>query len=66
MTKALVTVQFKARVVSQLLHTGNMNSNPALSTDVCLYFSVLSCDSTRFTSFEGYLMCEIFITTELP
>ena len=37
-TKVLVTVQFKAGVVSQLLHTWNMDSNPALSTGICLYF----------------------------
>lgn len=37
MNKALATVQFKAGMVSQLLHTWNMDSNPALST-VCLYF----------------------------
>jgi hypothetical protein len=65
MTKALVTMQFKAGLVSQLLHTGNMDSNPALSTGVCMYYTVLSCDGRGFTSFERYLMCEVFITTEL-
>ena len=38
MTKAMVTMQFKAGMVLQLLHTWNMDSNPALSTGVCLYF----------------------------
>lgn len=38
MIKVLVTMQFKAGVVSQLLHTWNMDSNPALGTGVCLYF----------------------------
>lgn len=37
-TRALITMQFKAGMVSQLLHTWNMDSNPALSTGVCLYF----------------------------
>jgi len=38
MNKALATVQFKAGMVLQLLHTWNMDSNPALNTGVCLYF----------------------------
>jgi len=38
MSKSLATVQFKAGMVSQLLHIWNMDSNPALSIGVCLYF----------------------------
>jgi hypothetical protein len=52
MTKALVTMQLKEGMVSQLLHTGNMDPNPALSTGICLYFSVSSSDGRGFTSFE--------------
>jgi hypothetical protein len=42
MTKALITMQFKAGLVSQLLHTRNMDSNPALGTGVWL-LEITSC-----------------------